>query len=349
MTTSSRLFPLVAAILLGLPHAAAAQEPSVGDVAQARELFNEGQDLRDRGDNLAALERFKAAHALFATPVTGVELGRIYTRLGRLVEAQEAFLAVARIPVRTEETARSTAARRDAEQLAKELRARIPSLTIKVTGVPVDTLAVTIDGAAIPTQALDAPRLVDPGPHQVSARSTKGGAADTHIDVKEGEAKTVELTITFKGAPSDANPGPSAAISAAPPAPLAPESPRSSGGMSTLRLWGIVTGSVGGVGVGVGAVFAALAQSATDSQRSACPSSKDCPSYAQALSYHSTYTTDSAIAIGGFVAGGMLLTAGVAMYLAGGSKTEPAATKTGLMVAPAISPGSAGLTLLGGF
>jgi hypothetical protein len=340
------LVPLVAGALVALaPARAASAQPSPSDVAQARELYNQGKDLRSKGDVAGALEKLKAAHAIAGTPLTGLELGRTYAQMGRLVEAQETFLSVARIPVRPEETTRSAAARRECETLAEETRAKIPALTIKVTGVPVDTVAVTVDGAAVPTQALAAPRFVDPGAHEVSARSTTGGTAETRVDLKEGESRTVELTISFKGAPAAA---PSTIWNA--PAAAAP-SAHATGGMTTLRLLGLVSGGVGVVGVGVGGVFAGMASSASSSQQSACPSPTNCPNHAQALSDHSTYQTDTALEITGFLAGGVLLAAGVTMFVVGGrnAESEPDSKTTGLVVLPAVLPGGAGMTLHGGF
>ncbi len=182
-----------------LSHEAMAQEASAVDIAQARELLNQGLDLRKRGDNAGALEKLKGAHALGHTPITGLELGRTYLTLGRLVEAREALLSIGRIPVRAEETIRSKTARQQSADLAEQLRLRIPTLTVRITGVPVDSVSVTIDGAVVPTVALAAPRLLDPGGHDVSARSTTGGTAETRVELKEGETRDVELKIVFTG------------------------------------------------------------------------------------------------------------------------------------------------------
>jgi hypothetical protein len=175
------------------------QESSAVDIAQARELLNRGLASRNKGDARGAVSDLKAANALAHTPITGLELGRTYMDLGMLVEARETFLSIARLPVRPEETARSKAARGEGASLADQLRARIPSLVVKVTGVAIDSVAVTIDGAAVLGEALAAPRLVDPGSHTVSARSTTGGTAETTVELKEGESRDVELKIAFTG------------------------------------------------------------------------------------------------------------------------------------------------------
>jgi len=104
--------------------------------------------------------------------------------------------------------------------------------------------------------------------------------------------------------------------------------------MSTLRILGLASGGVGIVGIGLGGVFGALASSASNNQQIACASPTNCPNHTQAVSDRSTFTTDSGVEIAGFVAGGVLLAAGITMFIAGGNRTEPEATRTGLVILP---------------
>jgi hypothetical protein len=242
-----------------------AQSRSAGDVAQARELMNQGKALREKGDLPGAVEKLKAADALIHTPITAIELGRTYALVGKLVESREAFLSIARIPVTPEETARSAAARTESEKLAEQVRPRIPSLNIRVTGVsPSDTVVFTMDGAAIPTEALAAPRLVNPGSHALVARSTAGGKAEASVDLKEGETRNVELKIVPTGAAAPAvTAAPSPPESAAPPGPDLDGSEGANVG-NTQRVLGIVIGGVGLVGMGVSSALVLVAKSQYD-------------------------------------------------------------------------------------
>jgi hypothetical protein len=116
-TPPTRLGAIIAAFVLAFGAAegsAFGQQHSAADLAQARQLFNQGLGLRDKGDAVGAIEKLRAANAVAATPITGIELGRTYASAGRLVEAREALLAVGRLPVAPQETARSAAARADA-------------------------------------------------------------------------------------------------------------------------------------------------------------------------------------------------------------------------------------------
>ncbi len=270
----------VAAFLPAAEHRAFAQARSASDIAQARELFNDGIRLRDQGDLPDAIEKLRAAHALGDTPITGLELGRAYLAAGKLVDAREVFLSVARIATRPAETARSTAARTESAKLAEQVRARIPSVTIRVTGVPVDDVSVSLDGAPVPTEALSAPRLVNPGTHTMAARPTHGNAVETTVELREGENRDVELKLVFVPAASNPDLGPGAVTP--PPAGSEPPAQTMPAPSASKRLspWVYVGFGVAAAGVGVGTVTGLLSISKATSVKDqcrdlACPSSVD--------------------------------------------------------------------------
>ena len=116
-------------------------------------------------------------------------------------------------------------------------------------------------------------------------------------------------------------------------------------------------GGVGLVGLGVGTVFGVMASSAWSSAKSACediPSSCTAPAgrtlnsaLMSAYSDRSRTETDGTISTAGFIAGGVLVAAGAAVFLTGRRHEEgPAA---GVTVAPSIGPGRAGVGLNGVF
>jgi hypothetical protein len=246
---------LCAAVLVSLA-APSARAQSAADLAQARALYNEGMDLRDSGNASAALEKLKAANALARTPITALELGKTYELLGRLIEAREAYLAVARTAPQPGETERSRAARRDSARAADALRSRIGSLTIRITGSPLDTVQVTIDGVVLPAEAIGAPRPVDPGEHLVVAHSNDGDSAESRVQLGSGEARDVELRIAAR--PSVPTPAPGARSAApveatSPPGPAGAEAPTKVPSHSVAP-WVLVAGGAV-VGLGGGALM----------------------------------------------------------------------------------------------
>jgi hypothetical protein len=181
---------VVAVACVAVPRTARAQTVS-GDVSRARELFVEATELRDRGDLPSALEKFKAAHVLADNPITTFEVARTYAALGRLVEARDAYASIAVLPSQADETERAAQARRDGAKAAEDLRARLPSLSIKAA-VP---LSITLDDQAVPAAALETPRAVNPGTHHLVATGAGGVRAERTITLKEGESREVELAV----------------------------------------------------------------------------------------------------------------------------------------------------------
>jgi hypothetical protein len=335
---------------------ALAQQRSAADIAQARELFNEGTDLREKGDIAGALEKLRAAHALAGTPITGLELGRTYASAGKLVEAREVLLGVGRIPVSAQETSRSAAARKSAAQLAEQVRPRIPRLSVRVTGAPLDAVTVSIDGVAVASEALSAPRLVNPGKHDVVAVPSSGERATAAVELKEGESRDVELRVTLAAAPSasSAAVGSGAARAGAAGAGATgagaagdasgsegasgdtpPATPTSA---SRVFFWGGL--GLAAAGVAAGAATGIVAMGKASSVNDACHNTLTCPTSIDA-DLHTGRTMGTVSTIAFAVAGAGAVTAIVAFFV--GRKDEGAPPPATAWVAPWAAPGGGGV------
>jgi hypothetical protein len=146
-------------------------QPSVIDKDTARTLVQQGDERAKRGDVKGALEAYKHADEIMGVPTTGIEVGRSYVKLGRLVEAKAAFQRVTRHPPRRGEPAPFTGARKAALRLIRQLRPRIPRLTLTIEGEGLELeekraeVAVLIGGALVAEwqSAIE----VNPGRHEV--------------------------------------------------------------------------------------------------------------------------------------------------------------------------------------
>jgi hypothetical protein len=248
---------------VGAPRPAGAQAPPVGDVGRARELFVQASEQRDQGDTKGALDKFRAAHALAANPVTAFELGGTYALLGQLVEAREAYLSVARLPVQPGETERATLARRDAPRLAEDLRSRLATLSVKIPSAPGAAVSITVDGEGVAAAALTAPWPVNPGAHHVVATGTGGDHVEQDITLKEGESREVDLV--FPPGPGESRERAPAPLQVAPPPVDAAPRQTGSGGGNHFGPFSYAGFGVGVAGFVTGTVLAAAALSKASS------------------------------------------------------------------------------------
>ena len=222
--------------------AARAQTPE--DRESARRLFDDGKSRRDRGDAAGALESFRAADALMHVPTTKLAVARAYLALGTLVEARDAALAVAQIPVAASgEPAPFTDARAAAARLAAEIAERIPSIAITLDGAPPDSLS--IDGVVVPHEAWGAPRRVNPGKHTVVA---KRGPREVTGQVVVAERDSASITLETSALAGGPAPEPLREAPPPPPPPaLRPLGP---------LFW--IGAGVGAAGLAVGTVAGAI-------------------------------------------------------------------------------------------
>lgn len=308
---------LLAALLIVTLARSVAAEPTEADKDAARILFTEAKELREAGKVTAALERFKRAHDLAATPITTVELARTHAMLGHLVEARRLYLTVDSLDKKPGESAKSLAARDEAKELAAALAAKIPTIVVEVSGDDYDPSEVTIDGATV---QLGAPIPVDPGKHLVAVRSHK-----QEVVVVEGGGERRVVLSAVKPLPPPPPP------KKTPIAPLRPV--ERSAWPGTLRWVGGVTA---GVGVVVGATAGVLALSSASGVKDSCAGGVCPPSSHDDLDATRRWATVSTIGFGAAAVGATLLIIGLT------SKDEPSKKD---VAAPSVVPYAS----LGGF
>lgn len=246
----------VALLAFGWGAPALAQR-SAADIESARQLYNQGIELREHGDLKGALEKFRAAHALGNTPITGLDLCKLHAALGQPVEAREVCLGVGRIPVAAAETARSQQARTEAASVAESVRPSIAGVRLRLQGVPVGREpVVVVDRSLVPSAALGELRAVNPGMHEISVRVGNGPETKANIELREGESRDIDLVVQ---APPE-----SAPVAAAPPAsPAQPQAMQPAAEPPKKKRNGLATAGwiTGGVGVGIGAIAGLIAMS----------------------------------------------------------------------------------------
>lgn len=315
---------LVAVLVLAVSPSALAQ--SAADKESARLAFEQGKTKRSKGDWAGALEAFKAADAIMRVPTTKLAIARASLALGKLVDARDAALAVALIPVEPREAKAFTDARRSAAELARELEPRVPTMTIELVGAPsTDETEVTVDGVAVPKIAIRTPRRVDPGKHVLVA-SLRGGEVTAEIDIAENDKRSVALDVTELAK----RPLPGLVVEKV--APERPAEPPPKSGKSPLLWVGL---GVAVIGAGVGATAGLLSMSHKSDVDAQCRDGKCPPAAYDALDEAKSWATISTV---GFAAAGAgVVLAGIGLFI----KTD--ASNKSARVAPLVTAGGAGL------
>ncbi len=330
---------LSAALLVGAASVLAparADEPTLADKASARDLFNAGMALRQKGDKAGALAKFKAAYALWPSPSTGVELGRTHMMLGELIEARERFLETAKFPEKSSESSATKTAREDATKLAEELAPKIPSIVFALGPAPAGaTVHVSLDGRELPAETLTSPRKVNPGTHAIVARATGTSEVKITVEVKEGETREVPIKFGAPAASDTPAPAPSAS-----PGPAAPSGPPADTGSvapapSYTLVW--VGFGIAAVGVVAGATTGLMASSKASTLSEGCTDGRCPPELHGTVDSYQTLGTISTIS---FVVAG--IGAGIGIYgLVSSSSAPPKATAR--TAQPWLGLGAAGI------
>ena len=129
--------------------------------------------------------------------------------------------------------------------------------------------------------------------------------------------------------------------------PTVPPLPRDKG--ANMRIGGIVAATVGVIGLGVGIGFGIAAISKMDQAKTAGCDSTGCPNEAAAQLERTANSRGNYSTIG-VVAGGVLIAAGVTLYVLAPSKPPRAEPATAtLMFRPTLTPNMAGIGLVGTF
>lgn len=234
--------------------------------------------------------------------------------------------------------------RSDCTERLDEVDKATPTIAFDVkdaAGNDVSGVSVTMDGVLLTKTLGGAAIPVDPGQHQFRFEAPGGVSVEKAILVHEAEKDRHERVVlgTAAGqapAPAPAPATPASAASNAPPLTSEP-SPPSDG--STQRLMGIVAAGAGFAGLVVGGIFGMVSKSTYDNAlQNECGGGPNTCS-TQGASDGQTAHSQAMVSTVAFVAGGVLLAGGAALYF-----TAPTGK---VAVAPTVGRGEAGLGLSG--
>jgi hypothetical protein len=287
--------------------------------ASARAAATEGLHALQEGRYKDALDLCTRAESLMHAPTHLLLIARAQTKLGHLVEAQEAYIKIERerlAPGAPRAFADAQAAAAD-EQTA--LAPRVPTLKVTVDG-GADDVEVTLDGAPFPAARIGIASPINPGSHTLEAKSASAAADPVTVTVAEGAKETA--TLVMKSVAS------TEPLAGAPPAPEAPPAVAPESSHTGLRVAGWIGVGIGVVGLAAGTIFVIKNHADRNDANALCGTS-GCPESKRSQIGSFDHSADQA-ATGSWISygvGAAGLIAGAAMLWIGHGK--PAAAHSG--------------------
>lgn len=314
---------VVCALALTLTSGALAQEDDA-DKNAARELAEQAAKAMQAEDWGKAQDLYQRAYALVPAPTLSLRHARALARGGRWVEALEAYVRT----TRTRLDASSSPAFREAVEQAQselaELRPRVPRAVVLIKGIDPKSkaLSVSVDGRPLAAALLGVAAPVNPGKHELVARTSDGREARASLEIREKEEKSVELVLP---------PAPEGAPSAEPEESPATGRAQVSSAKSSQKTWAFVALGVGAVGLGVGVTTGLMATSKHQSAEDACPNGL-CAEGGSGADDAESFRSLRTISTIGYVVGVVGVGAGVTLWLTSPKRTEQA--KVGAWLGP---------------
>ena len=137
-------------------------------VTSAYEFAAQGLKAFEAGQSTAALDKFSRAYAIVKLPSLAVYMARADVKLGHYLAAAALYAEASQLEDGLGDHDVQQTAREEARTEREALLTRMPQLVVQTSGVPLQSVAVQVDGTAVPSAALAVGWLLDPGTHRVT-------------------------------------------------------------------------------------------------------------------------------------------------------------------------------------
>ena len=291
--------------------------PTSAELDTARKLFAEAEKDQDAGRWDFALRKLLGVASIKETPGVRFHIGNCQENLGRLLEALDSFQRAQSLAEdqRTKDVIALVGPR------IEHLRKRIPTLTVRVTGVQGE-VSVQVDDKPIDSTLLGTPIGFDPGEHVVLVQFPGEAPLRRSVALADFRGETIEFS----------RPGPSPIASNRPVSPVAESRDTASGPSIPTAAWLSFGGAVA-LGVGGWLSYRKAGQIADDSL-DACARALACdPERADTVRRY------DALALGLWSAGAVAVGTGVVLTLVSSRSAS----------APKVSVHPSGVTVHGAF
>ncbi len=312
-------------VALGLAAGPARADAPGQDKALAEALFDQGVALLKKGEPAEACPKLAESQRLDPAPGTLLYLGDCYEKTGKLATAWATFREASASARAVGQAPREELAKKRAAILEKDL----PYLAL-VGADKSGAAEVKLDGTPLGRALWDGEIPVDPGEHAVVVSAPGYETWRGSVKVGKGEHGRLAIPALEKTKGVEAPPPPpprTVDLPPPPPPPIEDAPPR-----RWQRPVALGVAGAGIVGLGVGSFFGLRAFSKWSDAEAQCPADRctgDGRALAESASSAATISTVS------FVAGGVLVAGGAALFF-----MAPKSTRTGQLKVGVTGPGA---------
>jgi hypothetical protein len=290
------------------------------DKAAAQVLFDEGRTLMDAKNYAPACDKFAESQRLDPAYGTQLNLARCYQLMGRTASSWINYVEAAATAKREGRADRE----QTAKKFAEELRPKLSKMTIAVTE-RVAGLEIRRDGTLVRDAQWGSPVPVDPGTHEIRATAPGFNAWSKKVEIGDNAAVLAVTVDKLTPAPKDVKLGGGTEGAV-------PESDNS----AQLGL-GVTAGVLGLGGLALGIGLGVTAGNQNSDSKAYCRADNPNLCSQDGVDLRDKARTSGTVSTVGFVAGGVLLVAGIVLIAtAFGGGDETSATEPG--AEPAETP-----------
>ena len=167
--------------------------------AQARAAATQGLKALQDGRYKDALDLCTRAETLMHAPTHLLLIARAQTKLGHLVEAQEAYIKIERERLASNAPRAFVDAQAAAADEQAALAPRVPVVRVDVEGGSPSDLQITLDGAPFSSALVGMASPINPGSHTFAVTSASATADPVTVTIAEGAKQSVTLDAEGHG------------------------------------------------------------------------------------------------------------------------------------------------------
>lgn len=340
----ARFASLTPLLCLALYASPAQAQASASDKAAAEALFDQGLRLMKQNNFADACPKLEESNRIDPAVGTLLYLGECFERVGKTASAWATFREAASLAGNSNQADRARVAANRAQELEPKLSKLSVELAPEVSRIA--GVVVKRGNQRLEPSLYGTPLPVDPGEYRIEVSAPGYEVWSTPITVRPaGASASVRVPGLVKAPEAPAQPAatpPSPAFEPVQPSQPAPASAAPDRGITTQQTLGLVVGSVGLIGAGLGGYFGIRAISRNGDAEQDCDGTR-CRTQA-AVSLTEDAKQDARFANIALAAGGLLVATGAVLYLTGGSSS---ADRVALV--PVLAPQLAAASVTGRF